>query len=347
MSKKPPSAIKPYSRYLSTPTFLLEKQGTKGGQREKPKAYVGHIVTEIRRAGTYNQPACYNDWDTIIESHGPWNRMESKLNAKIQALLGDRAEIGTTLAEYHQAVSMVEGGAQRLSTAALALKKGRFRDFLGALNAKPLPKHRHWVRTSPKIASRLWIEYWFGWAPTISDIQTAGKILDSDPPAGSIPFSVATGDEWSKTAAAGYSSPSYGISAKSFAKAGGKYKLVNPNFALAQRMGILNPLTIAVNVTAWSWLLGWFVNLNQWVDSLTAFAGYEFKDCYVTRFTTFSGWKRWDFGPKNFALYEVDGMYTKRYLRLPIVKLHQKRFNLALTRAATAVSLLTLRLKSL
>lgn len=347
MSKKLPSTPKPYSKYVSTSQLLIEKVGTKGGSRDKPKAYSGHVVTEFRRAGTFNQSRCYNNWDTLIDGSGPWNRMESKLQSKLQDVLGERAEIGTTLAEYHSAVQMVTSGAVRLGSAVTALKKGRFRDFLGALGAKPLPKHRHWARSSPKIASTLWIEYWFGWAPTINDIQTAGRILDSEPPVGSIPFKVATGAKWGVSAKAGYSTPAYDIACTSFAKAGGNYRLVNPNLALAQKLGILNPLTIAVNVTAWSWLLGWFVNLNQWVDSLTAFAGYTFSDCYVTRFTVFKGTKRWDWGPTNYALYDVDGMYTKRYLRLPIVKLHFKKFNLSLTRAATAVSLLTLRLKSL
>lgn len=346
MSSKPPSLPKAYTKYVSTSQLLIEKVGMKGGSRDKPKAYVGHVVTEFRRSGTYNQPACFNNWDVLIESNGPWARMESKLQSKMQAILGDRAEIGTTLAEYHSAVQMVEGAAKRLGTAALALKRGRFRDFLGALNAKPLPKHRHWVRSSPKIASTLWIEYWFGWSPTIADIQTAGKILDSDPPVGSIPYKVATGAEWAMSWKPTYSQPvGYKVSCQSFAKAGGEYELVNPNLALAQSLGILNPLTIAVNVTAWSWLLGWFVNLNQWVDSLTAFAGYKFKDCYVTRFTTFQGEKTVDWDPAG--KWAVDGMYIKRYLRLPQVKLHLKTFNLSLTRAATAVSLLTLRLKSL
>lgn len=347
MSSKPPSPVTPYIRFAQNSSLLVEKRGTKGGSRDKPKTYRGHVVREIKKAGSYNQPAPYNDWDVLINAKGPWNRMESKLHAKLQELLGERAEIGTTLAEYHSAIQMVSGGATRLAQAALAVKKGRFREFLGALNAKPLPKHRHWARSSPKIASQLWIEYWFGWAPTINDIQAAGRILDSDPPVGSIPFKVATGAEWTMAAKPGPSSPGYDISLQSFAKTGGKYKLVNPNLALAQKMGILNPLTIVVNVTAWSWLLGWFVNLNQWVDSLTAFAGYTFEDCYTTRFTRFHGSKRWDFGPKNFAVYDVDGMYVERHLRLPKVKLHLKTFNLSLTRAATAVSLLTLRLKSL
>jgi hypothetical protein len=132
---------------------------------------------------------------------------------------------------------------------------------------------------------------------------------------------------------------------QSFAKAGGKYRLVNPNVALAQRLGILNPLVIALNVSPWSWLLGWFVNLNQWCDQWSAFSGYSFTDVYVTRFTTFQGSKTVTFDPA--ARWEVDGMYIQRQLRLPIVKLHFKNFNLSLTRAATAVSLLTLRLKSL
>lgn len=344
----PISGTQPYSRYLSSPSLLIEKWGTKGGSRDLPKAYGGHIVREIKIAGTEIQPHPYNSWDVDIETFGPWARIESKLHSKLQDVLGERSELGTTLAEYHSALQMVEGGALRLAKAALALKKGRFRDFLGALNAKPLPKHRHWVRSSPKIASTLWIEYWFGWSPTINDIQAAGRILDSEPPVGSIPFKVATGLKWQMSRKPTYSTPlGYEVDCQSYAKAGGSFTLVNPNLALAQRMGLLNPLTIVVNVTAWSWLLGWFINLNQWVDSLTAFSGYKFMNCYVTRYTVFQGQKRTQDWPTGWNYYNVQGMFTRRYLRLPVVRLHFKSFNLSLTRAATAVSLLTLRLKSL
>lgn len=346
MSSKPPSPVKPYTVYRSTPSILVEKNGTKGGDRTKPKAYSGHVVRETKVSGNYNQPQCYNNWDTLIDKYGPWARSEAKLYAKIQELLGERAEIGTTLAEYHSGIQMVTSGATRLAQAALALKKGRFHQFLEHLNAKPLAKHRSWLRSPPKIASQLWIEYWFGWAPTINDIQTAAKILDSTPPVGNIPFSVATGASWILYRKANPSEPMVDVGCMSYSKAGGEYRLVNPNLALAQRMGILNPLTIAVNVTPWSWLLGWFVNLNQWVDSLTGFAGYEFTNCYVTRYTVFEGIKRWQFS-SSYAQYGVQGMYIKRSLRLPQVRLHQKNFNLSLTRAATAVSLLTMRLKSL
>lgn len=348
MSKKPVMGTSPYTLWYSSPTLMVEKYGTKGGDRDKPKAYAGHVVKEKWVAGTETQAGCYNDWDFWISVKAPWARIESKLQAKLQDLLGERAEIGTTLAEYHSAVQMVESGARRLGSAALNLRRGNFRGFLEDLNSKPLAKHRHWVRSSPKIASQLWIEYWFGWAPTINDIQTAGRILDSDPPVGYIPYSVASGADWTLSQEATAYSPFINVSCKSYAKTGGSYTMTNPNLALAQKLGLLNPLVIVVNVTAWSWLLGWFVNLNQWVDSLTAFSGYDFKDCYTTRYTTFSGIKRIEYHyPYRFGEYTAEGYLMTRQLRLPIVKLHTKNFKLSLTRAATAVSLLTMRLKSL
>lgn len=325
--------------------WLVYKSGWTGGDRDAPKWYRGHYVSETKTSGTWQDTRVEADWDVWIESGMP-NVVESRLHAKIVDALGERAEVGTTLAEWRSAADMVHHNAMRLAGAALMLKKGRFKEFLNVLNVKPFPRHKHWLRSSPKVASSLWIEYWFGIAPTINDIQTAARILDSDPTESAsswTPYAVTTGARFDIMQSESYYYPMLRVPCEVRAKAGGEFKLVNPNLALASKLGILNPLTIALNITPWSWLLGWFVNLNQWVDSLSSTAGYEFRNCYVTKFTTFDGLKRW----KGYADFRCKGYYMQRDLRLPVVKLHLKRFNLSLTRAATAVSLLTLRLKSL
>lgn len=347
----PLSVMKARNVYASSPRtkltrhWLVEKEGWVGGSRDVPKAYKGHYVAEVQTSGTWQQTMVENNWDVWIESNGPWSRVESKLHAKIADALGERSELGTTIYEWRSAADMVTHNAKRLALAALMVKRGRFKEFLNVLNVKPLPKHKHWTRSSPKVASTLWIEYWFGIAPTINDIQTAVAILDSDPSenAGWTPYKVSTGARFDIKQSETYYLPMLDVTCVARAKAGGEFRMVNPNTALAQRLGLLNPLTIALNVTPWSWLLGWFINLNQWVDSISTFAGYQFRNTYVTKYTTFDGLKRW----KGYADFHCFGYYMKRELRLPTVKLHFKNFNLSSTRAATAVSLLTLRLKSL
>lgn len=341
-----PSPVKPYTVYINTPSYGVEKSGTKGGDRTKPKSYTGHVRREKKTGGNYNQVTTDNNWDLVLSSLSEWTRVESRLHAKIVETLGERAEIGTALFEIGSTFDLIRKNALRLAFAAYALRKGAFKQFLEVLNVDPLPKHKHWARNSPKVASSLWIEYWFGIAPTINDIQTAAAILDAPSLGGWRSFTVTAGTPFKQTQTSTFSRPAFNISGVCIGKSGGFLRLVNPNVALAQQLGILNPLEVIVNVTPWSWLLGWFVNLQQWVSSLTAFAGYEFKDVYTTRYAPFKGTKRWQFS-SSWASYDVQGYWMSRQLRLPVVKLHLKSFKLSHTRAATAISLLTLRLKSL
>lgn len=338
--------ITPYSRNFDSPSRGYEKYGFKGGSRDVPKQYQGHLRRERKTGGTYQQPKTWGNWDLVLSNSPVWSRVESRLQAKIVGTLGDRAEVGTALVEILSTLDLVRKNVLRLVFAAYALRKGAFKQFLEVLNVDPLPKHKHWSKTSPKVASSLWIEYWFGIAPTVNDIQTAVAILDGPSLGGWRKFEVRAFAPWTDEQSSTLSRPAYSITCKCFGKSGGLVRLVNPNLALAQQLGILNPLEVIVNVTPWSWLLGWFVNLQQWVSSFSAYAGYEFRDVYTTQYAVFSGTKRWQFS-SSWATYDVQGYWMSRQLRLPEVKLHFKSFNLSLTRAATAISLLTLRLKSL
>lgn len=55
----------------------------------------------------------------------------------------------------------------------------------------------------------------------------------------------------------------------------GTYAVTNPNLWLANQLGLINPVAIAVDRIPWSWVVGMFVNLNQMIGSLTDTVGLD------------------------------------------------------------------------
>lgn len=194
-------------------------------------------------------------------------------------ILGDNAAIGVSVAEGREAIEMIVDRASRLRKAYSHLRKGRFRAFLKEIGGRPLEKHRATKWTRPKDASALWLEYWLGWAPAVGDIQNAMKTLTSPhltetpkgikgkgkvhyPESGDI---TVAGCRYRWTASSGYSKVVIGCSVV----------VENPNKYLANRLGLLDWMGIAHAVIPFSFIVSWFNNIANVLQSFTLFAGLK------------------------------------------------------------------------
>lgn len=52
----------------------------------------------------------------------------------------------------------------------------------------------------------------------------------------------------------------------------------NPNLALANRLGVINPAVVAWDLVPWSFVVNMFVNVNELLSSLTDEVGYDVTD---------------------------------------------------------------------
>lgn len=313
---------------------------------------------------TYGNPhPIYRAWvPPVLSSSTPWfgasdwgsgyadplrNRCYAKFKEKA---LGDTASIGTFIAEGREAYGMIANRAMGLYKAFKALKRGRFKQFLQELRVKPLRKHRNKLRSAAHEASGLWLEYWFGWSPSIQDMYTAVDLLNRNLkqervkggagapfPEVSRDFKVSSGyGRWSlKT-----------TEAKVIWSTGATLQITNPNLLLASQMGLINPLSIALELVPFSFVVNWFTSFQNVVNAMTDFLGLALHDAYNTVFGKFRvSYRTWDArAPGNSGEWKYWAVRMQRSKGLiQPVTLYPKlcNFGTSKTRAATAVSLLT------
>lgn len=68
-----------------------------------------------------------------------------------------------------------------------------------------------------------------------------------------------------------------------------RYRISNPALRDLQQLGLVNPLSIAWEVTPWSFVADWFANIGSFINAATATAGCSFVDGYTTTCERFSG----------------------------------------------------------
>lgn len=214
----------------------------------------------------------------------------------VEALKGDTASVGNALGEWRSSYEMIARRAIQLRSALRAFrrgqvvqaarilsvpedsvrkarvltraKRGRWRNADGGVSA------RHW-------ASSLWLETYFGWLPMINDVHDALTIL-SDPIRNLVDVkgkSTSQAQEFFQDyRASDGRGELYRGNTRSRANYYAKVEVTNPNLFLANRMGLVNPASIAWELVPFSFVVDWFTNVGQIIESMTDFAGLAIVD---------------------------------------------------------------------
>lgn len=200
----------------------------------------------------------------------------------------------------------------------------------------------------------LWLETWFGWLPTVADIQAAAEVITSPICDQTITHS----SGFTHTVKYTRSYPGYGTkdgyksSCKGFVKIGFHVRVHNRNLALASQLGVLNPFLIGLDLIKFSWLIGWAVNLQQVLSSWTDFAGLTTSKAYVTDFYKMnlnSYWTSTHSSNPGSSSLNGEGVYLVRTtgaIPYPSLTLTLPS-RLSLTRGLTSMSLLVKTLSNL
>lgn len=220
------------------------------------------------------------------------------MNMALKRLQGsahnERASLGAALGELPETVKMISNRVEQLLKGARQLKRLDFYGFAVTfgLTRKKRPKDRRAGRTgklywrkhpiknrwfpSPEPRwkhsrnfSSLWLEYSFGWAPTVKDVQSAVSIISE------------TQVYETKIRGGGSASGSntyelyayylyrYTHTIKVRAACGGTFRITNPNYDLLSRLGLTNLASVALEVTPFSFVFNWLLNLEEFVGNLS------------------------------------------------------------------------------
>ena len=335
--------------------------------KRKPWSYIGYVngggVVRVANPPLSSYiPTMQDDFPVFrdLVSSSPFPELSVAQNESwaklVSRLKGDSSALATTAAEGREALDMVGKRVLGLRRAYKALLRGNFRRFLKELSVDPKRKHRSWIRTGADEASGLWLEYWFGWSPTVNDIHNAALSLTVNPVLNTVseygkskwkvPLREVlygnTSRRWLETS-----------SAKGFAKQGADFRLNNPNLFLANRLGVINPLEVAWELVPFSFVVDWFTNFGNVLGSFTDLVGVDVIYPYHTVYAemTLRGkYGRASLGPFGNRCETLGRSHVHirgTSLTRPVaVSPLLNYFGTSLTRAATAVSLFNVVLLS-
>lgn len=300
---------------------------------------------------TYDPVSILGNMDELLDNKYAKKARNVAYADFISKLKPAQAQMLTTYAERRKTWGMITQRAVALTAGLIAIKTGNVHALKQAWG-----RHAK-VRTNLRKAGSHVLEYSFGWAPLVSDLSAAVEVVANGVPPVRItgraksPTQVA---EWVPTQMAYYRGGFQNTDSWD-ARMGATIRMNNPNLALANQLGLLNPVATLWELTPWSFVVDYVVNIGEFISSFTDFAGLELTDEYTT-----TSYKRTVSGsiiyayddPKYWGfttLYGYSGevLHIKRETSIakPVLAT-RPRVGMPIQRAATSIALLLQQLKT-
>lgn len=301
----------------------------------------------------------------------------------VDVVKGETADLPTNFAEHRQSTEMITRRLVQLGRFTRAVKKFNWSEAIASLGlahyrvetfyrakdrmrefkfyerrAKArvelqTPVFTANVRENAKSFGNNWLEFHFGVVPLVNDIRHSMDILTSGLP----PFRVKASAKLKRSTQTGSSSATFKTSRTEWYSSGwtlgAQVSVNNPNLWLANRLGLLNPLGLAWEVFPFSFIVDWFVNLNDVLKSFSEFYGLDLINPFRTELRTvlMDTWSLWStaagaplrsryVGTEYCGVGRTVGAFPGPVLRLRPAKA------LSWERGLTASALLVQRLKS-
>jgi hypothetical protein len=273
----------------------------------------------------------YVEYTGIPASVTMWPELYAKAFNKFKDKIGANASLGVSLAESRQSLGMVTNRLLQLARFTNSLRKGRFRDAAVALGVQDSPQWKRLnrslgknslkyrtlskirnlpdsrpgvLRKGSKHFANNFLEFHFGWKPAIQDIYDTLEVLEKPVKGAMIKASAklklpARSKEVINTS----SDSGYRQTDQTWAQTvtlQAEVAVSNANFASLQQVGLINPATVIWETIPFSFVLDWFVNVGDFLDSFTAFAGLTLKNQQRTVYTEFlEQWSEYILHNKN------------------------------------------------
>lgn len=335
--------VKPFDRPLP---YAVTK--TKGWNRQQTSSASGFWDSE-------KVPNL--SWSTSGSVPGYTRYRSSAYNAAFERLrgkIGDSAGWAENIAQFRSAADMINGRCEQLARFFVNLRKGQFKKAAQGLKS-PQPRN---LRDGDKAFAGNVLEWYYGWAPLLSDISSSVSIL-TDTEFVSRRLEAKSSEVWgfsdsnTTTNWLGTESIWWFITAQIKARIACKARIDNPNLFLAGSMGLIDP-ALPWKLVPFSFVADWFVNVEQVISSITGFLGVQLEHPYHSYRINSSGFGRTtttftEWYPQHLAVLssysrtESYGMEDRfeRHLGIPSPELIVKPFHgFSLSRGLQAIALI-------
>lgn len=325
------------------------KQSKPYGSRPMP--YVQRQATVSSRSGLETTLGLDASNLAVIDVGSQNNHLINTCYEKLKGKISDRAELMVAVLEAEKSLDMIYKRATQLLAAVKAASRGDFRRMAKILErpGDVVPNASKW-----KSLTQNWMEYSFGWVPSVMDIGNAVNVLQSP-----------LNRQWVTQKATGsFPAERYGFTgpySRAYERQVSLYvvrmgctvSVENPNLWLANQLGFVNPATVAWELVPFSFVVDWVTNVGQFLASATDFLGLDIRGDYTTFHYQGSGRMYWSgqtspggtvySGATHYTFSGVDRQLGLTRPRLTV----KPELITGWRRAAHAVSLLTIGLKSL
>lgn len=211
---------------------------------------------------------------------------QTKAYEDLRGQINDQAQLGAAIAEHGQATKMIYTRGKQLLDLIRQIRRG---DLIGAAASVKLAAVPKGASVKKSFASN-WLEYSFGWRPMVGDIHNACSVLESPiksiRPRGKGHSGPLT---WKRTSGSLSNWQSTGYSEDTrvhhyHARTGCEVTITNPNLFLFQSLGLANPGTVIWEVIPFSFVVDWFISVEQFLSSGTDWLGLGVTNPWYTTY---------------------------------------------------------------
>lgn len=263
--------------------------------------------------------------------------------ARLKEQIAEFSQQGENLGQASKSMKMVTDRIGQVFRSYKALRKGRFGDFIETLRIPAQAKDRRFATGTHKRvarnASSIFLEYTYGWKPIVQDIfvglnaivdapQNEKRPIKARASSGKFPLWLRPGRVIS-----GYGR--YDVDLRAV------ITVTDENLFTLNRTGLVNPATIAWQLLPFSFIADWFVNVEQFINSLSDYAGLTVTNP-STSTRSYAESEEYENGvsPPQRASFVSYGL--RRQLTLPVVVLAPKLdLSLSVQHGKVAIALLT------
>lgn len=227
------------------------------------------------------------------------------------------AALAVTIAERRKTLSMIETRVTQLRDIARAIRNRDSKSLL-RLTGTGAGNKRFAKRMQNKTVktSQLWLEYRYGWTPLVMDVNGLIKALQSGKyprytSRGYAAKSASTKNDWTESSwGNGNGGQPWSMSdATTESVSARAYVLytISDEFLKANRLGLADPLGSAWELVPWSFVVDWFVNVGDWLQSITPKVGVSVLASGCTLTKEYLG-TRTLVEALNYGPFEISGM---------------------------------------
>lgn len=288
-----------------------------------------------------------NDWGAqlVLED------LTSKALENFKDKLGDSASWGET---FGQADTSWRGAVDRIDQFGhfvQHVRHGRFGLAARTLRT-PIPSNV----SNRKAFSQNFLEYHLGWEPLVKDIYSSINFAQKPIPPSKVKARASTVNAYTVNLVndhdefLNFARNRHSTRVQFNLLVQAEVAVNNPNLWLLNRMGVVNPALIAWQLVPYSFVVDWFINLEQVISSYTDYYGLTMQNAFRTLF--YRGDKQ-EYISRAYggslgnpphsgstSTRNVEGCGMWRDTGLPVPSLHVRGFNgLSPMRGATAMGL--------